>query len=82
MQLIVHVKPHAKQARVEHRGGGVYDVWIDAPARHGNANHRLITLMATELNVAPSQISVRRGLRSRRKVLVVETASEVRRSAR
>ena len=72
MELVVHVQPNAKRAKVEAVSAHEYRVWIDAPPRDGRANERLIELLAEHLDCKRWQLSIIRGHLGREKVVRVE----------
>lgn len=78
-RFAVRVKPGADRDRV----GGCWDgpsgaalvVAVSAAAVDGRANDAVRRVLAVELGVRRRQLSIRRGLRSRDKLLVLEPAS-------
>jgi len=67
----VKVTPGAKHDKVEKFDDKTYRIWTTAPADKGAANTAVIRLLAKELGVAPSAITLKRGAASRQKLLVV-----------
>jgi uncharacterized protein YggU (UPF0235/DUF167 family) len=55
---------------------GVLLARVSAPALEGRANRALCRLLAKQLGVAPSRVTVVRGLRSRDKLVEVEGIDE------
>jgi uncharacterized protein YggU (UPF0235/DUF167 family) len=51
--------------------GGSYRVKVDAPARGGRANERLIAILAEHFDVPKSRIRILRGLASRDKLVEI-----------
>jgi uncharacterized protein len=64
MFISVKVKPNCKKAEVV-RADDSLEVSVDAPARGGDANDRLIEILALYFHVAKSCVVIKRGLRSR-----------------
>lgn len=70
MSRTIEVKAHpkAKHDKVESIGADSYKVWTTAPADKGAANAAVAKLLARELGVAPSRLSLKRGATSRQKL--------------
>lgn len=66
-------KPGAKQSNITDISPDGVDVQIAAPAREGEANGELVRYFAEVLDVRKSSISLDRGLKSRAKVLVIDS---------
>lgn len=71
MLLTVRVHPRASRQRAEWKDG-VLEVWVDAPPIEGRANKAVLEMVARELGVPASRLSVRSGARSRTKLIDVE----------
>ena len=67
----VKVHPKSKKNAVEKKGE-IYKVWVQAPPEKGKANREMIRLLAEHFGLAPSQIRLVRGEKSRSKILVVQ----------
>ena len=67
----VKVHPRSKKSVVEKNGDG-YKVWVQAAPEKGKANREMIKLLAEHLGLAPSQIRLVRGEKSRNKSLVID----------
>lgn len=76
MEVVVHVQPNAKHAKVEAVSAREYRVWIDAPPRDGRANERLIELLADHLGCKRWQLSIVRGHLGREKLVRVEPTAQ------
>ncbi len=72
----VKVSPGASQSGIQGIEEGYLKVRLAAPPVDGKANAELIRLMARLLHLSKSQISIRSGLSSRRKVLHLEHFQE------
>lgn len=70
MRVSVRVVPNAKKAKVEETEDGL-KVWVDAPARDGRANKRLVEILAKHYEVRKSEIRIIRGERGREKIIEV-----------
>lgn len=66
-------KPGAKQNNITDISSDGVGVQIAAPAREGEANGELVRYFAEVLDVRKSSISLDRGLKSRAKVLVIDS---------
>lgn len=67
----VKVHPRARTEKIEARPTG-YEVWTPAAPDRGEANAAVTRLLARELGVAPSRITLRRGATSRNKLFQVD----------
>lgn len=70
MLISVEVKVGSRKARIEERDGRIR-AWVDAQAKDGKANERLVELLADHYGVARSRITIRRGRKSRRKLIEI-----------
>lgn len=68
MRVEVTVKPHAKEARVAEREGGL-DVWVTAPPADGRANEELVELLADHFEVSRQSVEIVRGHTSHKKIV-------------
>lgn len=71
MLIEVKVRPRAKHDKVVCTSETSYDIWTTSPPDKGAANEAVIRLLAKELKIAPSRITLRRGAASRNKLLEV-----------
>ncbi len=65
----VSVKPRAKQNKVEKLSDVSYKIWVTAPAEKGKANQAVIALLAKELKLKKSQISIIAGFKNKEKII-------------
>lgn len=74
MSKTIEVKAHprAKHDRIEPDGKGGYKVWTTAPADKGAANAAIAKLLAKQLGVAPSRLTLKRGATSRLKLFELQ----------
>ena len=68
----VTAKPLAKKESVEQRSDGALIVWIRAPAKDGEANARLVELLAEYFHKAKAHVRILHGHSSRRKLIEVD----------
>jgi len=68
----VNVKPRARREAVVRRAQDEFLVTIHAPPADGEANRRLIELLAEFFHTAKSNIRILRGQKSRRKLIQVD----------
>ena len=62
MLLTVHVKTRAPETKiVKWLDGNTVKVAVTEAPERGRANQQVITLLAQELKIAPSQLTIRRG---------------------
>ncbi len=67
----VHVTPRAKESRVVKVGEGDYEVRVDEAAVEGRANKKLIEILSEYFRVPKSRVVMKRGARSRDKILEI-----------
>ncbi len=77
LTLFCHVQPGAKQNQLI----GLYDkrlkIQLKTPPVDGKANKALIILLSEICQVSKSQITIKHGLTSRRKTIVIEDISKI-----
>ena len=80
-KITVHVQPNARRNEVLGYEDGVLRVKIAAPPVKGKANQELVRFLSDILGVAKSNITIEKGLTSRRKVVGIRgvTKEEVAR---
>lgn len=72
--LNVHLQPGAKSTAITGLHGDAVKIRIAAPAVDNKANAALITFLSKSLGVPASHISIRSGLRARRKRIEIASA--------
>src|SRR3990172_957355 len=70
--LAVRVRPNARKTQVLGYREGTLTVAVAAPAVEGKASEALLVYLAAVLAVRRSQVAIRRGMRSRDKLVVAE----------
>ena len=73
MKINIIVKPNAKYSEVIRISKFDYKVSVDAPASEGEANKRLIEILAEYFEVPKSFISILRGFKSKNKIVEIDT---------
>lgn len=71
MMIEVKVNPKARLNKVEEDGAGGYIVWTTAAPDKGQANDAVVRALAKHLGVSRSDITLKRGATSRRKVFEI-----------
>ena len=73
VSLQVQAQPGAKRTEVGGLQGDFIKVRLASPPVDGKANECLVRFLAQRLGVKKSQVTITRGLSSRRKTVLVET---------
>ncbi len=68
----VKVVPNSKKAKVEQTEGGILRVNVDAPAKEGKANKRLVEILAKYFSKPKSSIRIVKGRTSKNKVIEID----------
>ncbi len=74
VSLQVHAQPGAKRTEVAGLHGDCIKVRLASPPVDGKANACLVRFIAERLGVKKNQVTITRGLSSRRKTVLVEAA--------
>jgi len=69
------VSPRAGRSRIKGEMDGILLVALAAPPVEGAANEELIALLSRELHIPKSRISILRGRRSRKKLVLIQGIS-------
>ncbi len=72
VRVNVKVVPNSKKAKVEQTEGGVLRVNVDAPAKEGKANKRLVEILAKYSSKPKSSIRIVKGRTSKNKVVEID----------
>ena len=73
MKINVRVKPNARYSQVTKISSFDYKVSVDAPATEGEANKRLIDILAEHFEVPRSCISILKGFKSKNKIVEIDS---------
>jgi uncharacterized protein YggU (UPF0235/DUF167 family) len=68
----VKVHPKAKHDRIEGNAAEGYRIWTTAAADKGAANAAVTRMLAKELGIAPSRLTLKRGATSRQKLFEID----------
>jgi hypothetical protein len=71
MKISINVIPNSKTSEVIKIDESNYKVRVDAPAAEGEANRRLIEILAEHFNVRKSSIKILKGLKNRNKIVEI-----------
>jgi uncharacterized protein (TIGR00251 family) len=74
--ISVHVQPNARSTGIAGRHGEALKIRVAAPPLDSRANQLVIDLIAEKLGVPKSRVSLRRGRRSRAKLIEVLAPGE------
>lgn len=72
MQKIVKVKPNSQQQKIEELADGSLIVHLKSPPIDGKANEELIKLLAKKFDVPKSSITIKSGVTSRNKLIIID----------
>ncbi|GCL41621.1 DUF167 domain-containing protein [Anabaena sp. FACHB-1250] len=72
MQKIVKVKPNSQQQKIEELADGSLNVHLKSPPVDGKANEELIKLLAKKFDVPKSSITIKSGVTSRNKLIIID----------
>jgi uncharacterized protein (TIGR00251 family) len=70
--LTVNVQPRAQNPGIEKLDSGEYKVRVHAPPVKGEANREVVKTVASHFSVPPSCVKIVRGMRSRKKAVLIE----------
>ena len=70
--LSVRVQPRARKQQIQKIGDKEYKVRVISPPSEGKANKEVIELLASHFHLPPSRLKITKGLKSRRKIVVLE----------
>ncbi|MFA6130795.1 MAG: DUF167 domain-containing protein [Patescibacteria group bacterium] len=72
MLIEVHVRPNTKKNQIDSfLAPNIFHVSLHALAKEGEANNALLRVLADHLHIAPSLITLKRGEKSRIKLLEI-----------
>jgi len=75
-RIIVRVQPNASQNEVLRIAEGVLHIRIAAPPVKGKANQELVKFLSDILGVSKSDLTIEKGMTSKRKVIGVNGLSQ------
>ena len=81
VKVAIRLQAHARSDELIGVRDGALLARVTAPALEGRANRALCRLLAKSLEVAPSQVSIVRGLRSRDKLVELDGADPIKLAA-
>lgn len=76
MQKSIKVKPNSQQQKTIEEADGSLTISLKSPPVEGKANEELIKLLAKRFNVPKSKITIKLGLSSRQKLVVIDTENQ------
>ncbi len=71
MKITVKVIPNAAKNEVIKESDTVFKVKVNAPAREGRANKKLIEVLSKHFRVSKSSVIISRGTSSRNKIIEI-----------
>ncbi len=72
MKISINVIPNSKKSEVIKIDESNYKVRVDASAAEGEANRRLIEILAEHFNVSKSSIKILKGFKNRNKIVSID----------
>lgn len=72
MKIHVLVKPNARENSIKQLENGSFEVKVSVPPEKGKANQRVVELLAKELKIAKSKITLIKGETSKEKLFEAE----------
>jgi len=72
MKLNVKIVPNAKTSEITKIDLNNYKIKVDAPASKGEANGRLIEILADYFNVPKSSVKILKGYKNRNKIVSID----------
>lgn len=76
MQKSIKVKPNSAQQKITEEVDGSLTISLKSPPVDGKANAELIRLLAKKFFVLKSRITIKLGLSSRQKLVIIDTDIE------
>lgn len=71
MFLEISVKSNSKESKVICKDN-IYYIYTKSPAKEGKANKEIVKLLSEYLDIPKSNISFKRGLKSKKKVIEIQ----------
>lgn len=71
MYILIKVKPRSHQEKIEKIDDAKFVAWVRESPHDGLANKGVIQLVADYFKVAPSRISIKKGLTSKNKTVEI-----------
>ncbi|WP_009629926.1 DUF167 domain-containing protein [Synechocystis sp. PCC 7509] len=76
MQKSIKVKPNSQQQKIIEEADGSLTISLKSPPVDGKANHELIQLLAKKFAVSKSKITIKLGLSSRQKLVIIDIKNQ------
>ncbi len=68
----ITVSPRSSKSKITIDNENNIKIYLNSPPADGKANAECISLLSKKIKVAKSKISIRRGLKSRKKEIIIE----------
>jgi len=69
--LKIKIKPHASKTEIVKKNEKQWKIKISAPPVNGLANKELISVLSKEFDVPPTNVEIKKGLKSREKLVKI-----------
>ena len=73
MPKSIKVKPNSQQQKIIEEADGSLSISLKSPPVDGKANGELIKLLAKKFSIPKSRITIKLGLSSRQKLVIIDT---------
>ena len=73
IQKSIKVKPNSQQQKIIEEADGSLTISLKSPPVDGKANEELIKLLAKKFSIPKSRITIKLGLSSRQKLVIIDT---------
>ncbi len=71
MKIIIKIHPNSSQEKIIQKQDNSFDIYTQAPPIDNKANEALIKILSKYFDVAPSMIEIKKGHKSKIKIIEV-----------
>jgi hypothetical protein len=73
MKISIIAVPNSKMSEITKIDESTYRVRVDVPASKGEANKRLIEILAEYFKVSKSSVKILKGFKNRNKIVIIDS---------